>query len=109
MSKLKMVILIKDTVPVDLAPLVAAHASVAGYLHFQDDPVTIVWSTSVFYKVICIVKEKEFETAKLTDDYHITTSSELGNVEVAITFKPRLEWPKSFKFFRLWKAANVIK
>jgi hypothetical protein len=33
----------------------------------------------------------------------VLTESALGNEEVAIVFKPRKEWPKMFKFFRLYK------
>lgn len=107
-NKLRMYILIKDTVPVDFSPLVMHGLLLAGYLHFQDDPDTMVWASSVFHKVVCSVNEKEFQNAKLLDGRIVTTASELNGDEVAIVFKPRLEWPKPFKFYKLWKSQNVV-
>jgi hypothetical protein len=37
------------------------------------------------------------------EDHVILTESALGNQEVAIAFKPREEWPKAFKFFKLYR------
>ena len=76
-----MYILLKDSIPEGFAVLAAAHASLACYLKFQDDNDTQSWVSGTFYKVICKVNEKE----------------------VAIAFKPRNEWPKAFKFYRLYK------
>lgn len=105
---MKMYILIKDNVPVDLAPLIAAHASLAGYLKFSDRAEVQEWvNPGPFYKAVCVVNDKEFENAKAFEDYQVMTSSELGGQEVALVFCPRNEWPKPFKFYKLWKAKHV--
>lgn len=57
-----------------------------------------------FYKVICKVNDKEFERAKTFDDHVVLTESALDNREVAIAFKPRLEWPKPFRFYKLYRS-----
>ncbi|MEQ6124383.1 hypothetical protein AAON49_09300 [Pseudotenacibaculum sp. MALMAid0570] len=100
---MKMYILVKENLPKGIAPLATAHASLAAYLKFENDPETQKWVSGTFYKVICKVTEKEFEKAKTYDNNVILTESSLNNEEVAIAFKPREEWPKAFKFYRLYK------
>jgi hypothetical protein len=101
---LKMYILIKDKIDLGHAILASAHASLAGYLEFQNDPETIEWLKSSFRKVVCKVTDKEFEKAKEYADYRVMTESAFGdNFEVAIVFRPREEWPKFFKFLKLYK------
>jgi peptidyl-tRNA hydrolase len=100
---MKMYILIKDSVPEGFAMLAAAHASLAAYLRFKDSPEVVEWLSGRFYKVVCKVNEKEFETAKTFDDSVLLTESALNNQEVALAFKPRNEWPKPFKFYKLYK------
>lgn len=100
---MKMYILIKDNVPDGFAVLAAAHASLAAYLKFRESAEVKEWLSGSFYKVICKVNEKEFEKAKTFDDQVILTESALDHKEVAIAFKPREEWPKPFKFYKLWK------
>ena len=56
---MKMYILIKDDVPVKMAPVIAAHASLACYKKYKDDPDMIEWVHSIFKKVVCKVNEKE--------------------------------------------------
>ena len=51
---------------------------------------------------------KEFENAKQVEDHVVLTESALGNREVAIVFKPRTEWPKMFKFLKLYREAPEI-
>lgn len=98
-----MYILIKDSVPEGFAILAAAHASLAAYLKFKDTPHIAEWLSGPFYKVVCRVNDKEFEAAKLFEDNVVLTESALGQIEVAIAFKPREEWPKPFKFYKLYK------
>lgn len=98
-----MYILLKDDLPEGFAVLAAAHASLAAYLKFQEDEDMQQWVNSTFYKVICKVNDKEFEKAKDFDSCVVLTESALDNKEVAIAFKPREEWPKAFKFYRLYK------
>ena len=109
-NRLKMYILIKKSVPVDLVPLVAAHSSLAGYLAFRGFPETDEWvNPGPFYKTICAVSDDEFERARQFDDHTILTASELGGQEVAIAFAPRREWPKMFNFLPLWKAKHATE
>jgi peptidyl-tRNA hydrolase len=100
---MKMYILIKDDVPAGFAILAAAHASLAAYLKFKDSPEVSEWLAGPFYKVICRVNDKEFERAKECPDHVVMTESALDNRETAIAFKPRTEWPKAFRFFKLYK------
>ena len=98
-----MYILVKESLPVGFAILAAAHASLAAYLKFKDTPEVTEWLAGPFRKVICRVNDDEFETAKKCEDNVILTESALDQQEVAIAFRPREEWPKSFKFLRLYK------
>jgi peptidyl-tRNA hydrolase len=100
---MKMYILIKEDVPTGFAILAAAHASLAAYLKFKDTPEVAEWLAGPFYKVICRVNDKEFEQAKTFPEHVVLIESALNNQEVAIAFTPREEWPKSFKYYRLFK------
>ena len=99
---MKMYILIRESVPTGYAILAAAHASLAAYLKFKNNPEVQNWISGSFFKVICKVNEKEFENSKQFEDHIVLTESGLNSAEVAIAFKPRQEWPKPFKFFRLY-------
>jgi len=100
---MKMYILIRDSVPTGFAVLAAAHASLACYLKFKESPEVAEWLSGPFYKAVCKVNDKEFEKAKEFEDYVVLTESVLDNQEVALAFKPRVEWPKPFKFYRLYR------
>ena len=100
---MKMYILIKEDVPSGFAVLAAAHASLAVYLKFHETPEVAEWLAGPFYKAVCRVNAGEFEKAKETEDHVVLTESALGDMEVAIAFKPREEWPKAFKFYRLYR------
>ena len=100
---MKMYILVKESVPTGIAILASAHASLACYLQFRDSPEVAEWLAGPFYKVVCRVSDNEFETAKSFEDRVVLTESSLGNSEVAIAFRPREEWPKAFRFYRLYK------
>jgi len=97
-----MYVLIKESTPLGFAVLAAAHASLACYPRFRDSTEVTTWLTGPFYKVICKVTDDEFEQAKTTEDHVVLTESALEGKEIAIAFKPR-EWPKPFKFYRLYR------
>ena len=106
---MKMYILIKEDVPLGLAITAAAHASLAVYLKYVPGPgpSQVVedfneWLDHSFRKVICKVNDKEFEKAKEYKNHEVLTESALDGQEVAIAFAPREEWPKMFKFLRLY-------
>jgi peptidyl-tRNA hydrolase len=100
---MKMYILIREDVPVGFAVLAAAHASLAAYLRFKSAPEVAEWLSGPFYKVVCKVTTEEFEEAKRVEDNVVLTESALDDREVAIAFRPRREWPKAFKFYRLYR------
>jgi hypothetical protein len=100
---MKMYILVKETVPVGFALVAVAHASLAAYLQFKDSPEVATWLSGPFYKTICKVTDDEFEQAKLTPDHIVITESALDNQEIALAFKPREEWSKAFKFYKLYR------
>jgi peptidyl-tRNA hydrolase len=100
---MKMYILIRESVPLGLALTAAAHAALAAYLKFRDDPAVAEWLAEPFAKVVCKVSDEEFEAAKAHPDRVVLTESALGGAEVALAFKPRAEWPKAFRFYRLYR------
>jgi hypothetical protein len=100
---MKMYILIRDDVPLGFSVLAAAHASLAAYLKFKDTPEVAAWLSGPFYKAVCRANETEFENAKSCPEHVVITESALDNREVAIAFKPREEYPKSFKFLKLFR------
>jgi len=100
---MKMYILIKEDTPTGFAVLAAAHASLAAYLKFKESKEIEQWLSGPFYKTICSVNDKEFEKAKEIEENVVITESALDDKEIAIAFKPREEYPKMFKFYRLLK------
>ena len=100
---MKMYILVRESVPIGFALVAVAHASLAGYLKFKDSPEVQTWLSGPFRKTVCKVTDEEFEKAKETLDHVVITESALEGREVALVFKPREEWPKSFKFLKLYK------
>ncbi|BBB62760.1 hypothetical protein UNDKW_4487 [Undibacterium sp. KW1] len=100
---MKMYILVKEDVPLGFAMVAVAHASLAGYLRFQDTPEVKAWLAGPFFKAVCRVNAKEFDNAKLVEDHVVLTESALDHREVAIVFKPREEWPKMFRFLKLYR------
>ena len=100
---MKMYILIRDSVPTGFAVLAAAHASLAAYLKYSDSAEVAAWLSGPFYKAVCKVSDAEFEKARETPDHVVITESALDGQEVALAFKPREEWPKPFRFFRLYR------
>lgn len=100
---MKMYILVRDDIPLGFAMVAVAHASLAGYLRFKNEPEVAEWLSGPFFKAVCKVNPKEFESAKDVPDHVVLTESALDNKEVAIVFKPRHEWPKKFRFLRLYR------
>lgn len=101
--KLRMYILIRESVPTGFAVLAVAHASLAAYLKFKDTSEGAEWLSGPFYKAVCKVTDDEFARAKETPDHVVLTESALENQEVAVAFKPRAEYPKAFRFFKLFR------
>lgn len=100
---MKMYVLVRESIPLGFAVLASAHASLACYLKFKDHPSVSEWLAGPFYKVVCKVSDEEFARAKEVEDHVVLTESALDNQEVAIAFRPREEWPKAFKFLKLYR------
>jgi peptidyl-tRNA hydrolase len=100
---MKMYILVRDDVPLGYAMVAVGHASLAAYLKFQHTEEVQSWLAGPFFKAVCKVTDKEFANAKQVPDHVVITESALDNKEVAIAFKPRDEWPKMFKFLKLYR------
>ena len=99
---MKMYILIKEEVPAKLVPVISAHSSLACYLKFKDDTEMQIWVTNIFKKVVCKVTDIEFEKAKTFEKHLVLTESAFEGKEVAIVFCQREEFPKPFKFYKMW-------
>ncbi|MBM3464050.1 MAG: hypothetical protein FJX76_18295 [Armatimonadetes bacterium] len=100
---MKMYILIRESVPLGHAVLAAARASLAAYLKFRDSDEVAQWLSGPFYKVVCKVTDEQFARAREVEDHVVLTESALDGAEVALAIKPREEWPKAFKFFKLYR------
>lgn len=104
---MKMYIIVKDNIPDKLAPVIAAHASLACYKKFQENDNMIKWINGIFKKVVCLANETEFDKLKNETDFLVITESSLDNKEVALAFCPREEYPKKFKFLKMWTPQNI--
>ena len=102
-----MYIIVKNDIPDKLAPVIAAHASLACYKKFESNENMIKWINGIFKKVVCVVNETEFNTLKNEIDSDLLTESSLDNKEVALAFCPREEYPKKFKFLKMWTPQNI--
>lgn len=81
---MKMYILVLDDVPLGLAMVAVAHASLDDYLRFQDTLEVRDWLSGPFFKAVCKVNAKEFANAKQVADHVVIAESPLVNREVAI-------------------------
>ena len=100
---MKMYILIRDDLPPGHAIVAAAHASLACYLRFRDDPEVAAWLEGSFRKVVCKANAKEFARAKADPDALVLTESVLDDAEVAVALKPRADHPRWCRFLQLYR------
>ena len=101
---MKMYIIVKDTVPASMVPVICSHASLSAYLKYKNDPEVEYWVHRSFKKVICKVNIIEFEILRGIDRSHIITESSLGGDEVALVLLPRPNsiWPDEVKKLKLY-------
>lgn len=99
---LKMYILVKESVETGYAVTAAAHAAVAVTCTYSHTWEVRTWLCGIFRKVVCRVTDAEFEKAKAFPNRVVMTESALGGQEVALGFMPRTDWPKAFRFYRLY-------
>lgn len=102
-----MYIIVKDNIPDKLVPVIMAHASLACYKKFEDNEDMVKWINGIFKKVVCITSEIEFEKLKDEADFVVLSESALDNKEVCLAFCPREEYPKKFKFLKMWSPQNI--
>ena len=102
-QKWKMYILVKENIPIGKAVVGIAHASLACFLKYQDSDAVASWLSGPFYKTVCKVSDREFEKAKEEHDFVIITESSLDNSETILAFCPRIDYPKYFRYFQLFK------
>jgi hypothetical protein len=102
-KNLKMYILILDWVDVGHAINSVGHAGLMGYLKWKHDPIIEEWLANSFRKVTCKVNQKEFEKAQTYGDFQVITELAFDGKAVGLVFKPRYEWPKFFKYLKLYK------
>ena len=98
-----MYILVKKSVPKGFGINSVGHASLMAYLKFQEHPDTIEWLKNSFRKVTCRVSDEEFKEAKKAENFVVVTESDYNNEEVALAFRPRIEWPPMFEKLRLFR------
>jgi len=103
----KMYILVRETmIEKDLghAILSVAHAASAAGRNWGNEPDFQYWAKNSFRKVLCIVSDKEFEKSKsYSIDHQVMTECTLDDTEISIVFRPREDWPRFFKFLKLWR------
>lgn len=101
--RLKMYVLVRKRVPVGIGTVNAAHAALATYVRYRNDPETKRWlSPGPFYKVVVAVSDAQFRRAKRVPYHVVIREDKYHNAEVAMAFKPRESWPKSFFEFPLY-------
>ncbi len=104
---MKMYIIVKNNIPDKLVPVITAHASLACFRKFEHNERMQTWINSIFKKVVCVVTEAEFNLLKEEPDHVLLTESALENSEVCLAFCPREEFPKKFKFLKMWVPQNI--
>lgn len=104
---MKMYIAIPDWVPTGHAINSAAHASIACYVKFINDPNMQNWFNNYFKKVTCKVTDEEFQYLKTLDGSVVITESALGGQEVAVALAPRPEWPERVSKLKLYGGTKI--
>lgn len=104
---MKMYIVVKEDVPDKLVPVITAHASLACYKKYETNDDMRKWINETFKKVVCLANEIEFDKLKNEPNFVLLTESSLDNNEVCLVFCPREEYPKRFKFLKMWSPQNI--
>lgn len=82
---------------------VAAHASLACFIKYQDQPEMQRWIQSNSVKILCSANDATFEQAKQYPCHVVLTEYSLEDAEVAIAFAPRERWSSFFKTLALYR------
>jgi len=100
---LKIYILMKEDIDLGHAINGVGHGVLMLHKKFKNDPIYQDWLNNHFRKVTCKVSEVEFQQAKEFNNYITITEMAFDGAEIGLVFAPRKEWPKAFKYFRLYK------
>jgi hypothetical protein len=105
-KNLHMVIVIKEGIEPQYAAVGAAHAALAGYLKWEDDPLVIKWAHGIFNKHLKKATPEQFEKAKgeKYGDKIVITESNLGGEEVAIVYRVQKKYPAFLNTLPKWSA-----
>jgi hypothetical protein len=88
----------------------ACHGTLMCYLKYKDTDAMKEWLDKSFRKVLCVVNENQWwEARSFAFNRVIVTESAFGGAEIGMVFAPRAEWPKCFKFYRLFKGKGDIE
>lgn len=101
-----MYILVKNSLPIGMAAVAIAHASLGTYLHFECHGDMQYWVRNSFKKVVCGVSDEEFEDAKQYERGVVFNESTLNGNETAIGFCPREVYPERFSKYKLYSKAE---
>lgn len=100
-----MVIVIKNGIDPQYAPVASAHASLSAYLKWEKDEPMQRWVNGIFRKHIKGATPEEFEKAK--DDKYgdkiIITESNLDDEEIAIVYRVKEEYSGFLNTLPKWK------
>lgn len=110
-KKLKLYVIIPDSVPDDWAPLVATHGPLGFYLVHNCNGLVQAWVRDSYKKVVCKVSDSQFEHLKtfciLEKVPHlVTTESGLDNKEVSLVVGPTTEQKHWLRSLKMWKVTQ---
>ena len=103
-SKLHMLIVLKNGVEPQYAPVSSAHAALSAFLKWGNDPLTKKWVNGIFNKHIKGATPEEFEKAKNEKygDKIVITESNLDGEEVAIVYRIVEKYPAFLDTLSKW-------
>lgn len=100
---LKMYIVLRWDLPVSMAVVAAAHASLGTYLTWKDDPIMQEWQLKSFRKVLCkAVDYDHWKLCKSLGEHRVFTESALNNMEVSLGFRVTENPSNLFQELPLW-------
>lgn len=100
---LKMYIVLRWDLPVSMAVVAAAHASLGTYLTWKDDPIMQDWQQKSFRKVLCKALHREhWIHCKTLGEHRVFTESSLDNMEVSLGFRVIANPSILFQELPLW-------
>ncbi|MBU8920809.1 MAG: peptidyl-tRNA hydrolase [Bacteroidales bacterium] len=105
-KKLKMYILIREDVPDNFAPVIAAHAALLCSLCYNEWDEWDDWLNCSFKKVVCRVTTEQFDQMEQKleggDLGQVITESALGGADVAIVIPPMHDLDPFLRTLDLW-------